>query len=157
MGAGKTTLGKIIAKRVGWPYFDNDQEIQTLNHLSAHELSTMPVPELHKLEGEYLAWVIQRPTSFISGAAASVIDYPKSLELLKSATSVYLRLPLEKILRRAGSSGIGRQALLENAKEVMMERHTRRDPLYRSVAKITIELGDSPEADAQEIINRLNL
>ncbi len=157
MGAGKTTLGEIIAKRVGWPYFDNDTEIQTLNHLSAHELSTMPVPELHRLEGEYLAWVIQRSTSFISGAAASVIDYPTSLELLKRATSVYLRLPPEELLRRAGSSGIGRQGLLGNAKEVIMERYNRRDPLYRSVAQITIELGESPEADAQEIIKRLDL
>ena len=157
MGAGKTTLGTIISERVGWPYFDNDQELQTLNQLSAIELATLPVPELHKLEGEYLTWVMQRPISFISGAAASVIDYPESLELLRDATSVYLRLPLEKLLVRTGSTGIGRQALLQDAERVITQRYIRRDPLYRAVAHLTIELGDNPIEDAEGIINILDL
>ena len=157
MGAGKTTLGTIIAERASWTFFDNDEELQNLNQLSARELSVLPIPELHKLEREYLAWVMQRPISFIAGAAASVIDHPESRELLKVASSVYLRLPLEKLLERAGSTGIGRQALLDNAEQVMTERYIRRDPLYRSVAQFTIELGENPEDDAQKIISRLNL
>ncbi len=157
MGAGKTTLGTIIAERTSWTYFDNDQGLQNLNQLSAGELSVLPIPELHKLEREYLAWVMQLPISFISGAAASVIDYPESRELLKDASSVYLRLPLEKLLERAGSTGIGRQALLDNAEQVMTERYIRRDPLYKTVAQLTIELGENPEEDAWEIISRLKL
>ena len=157
MGAGKTTLGTIISKRVSWPYFDNDQELQNLNQLSAQELSLLPIPELHKLEQEYLDWVMQRPISFISGAAASVIDYPERRELLKDALPVYLRLPLERLLDRTGSTGIGRQALLDNAEQVITERYIRRDPLYRSVAQLTIELSENPEEDAQKIISRLNL
>lgn len=91
------------------------------------------------------------------GAAASVIDYPESIKLLREATSIYLRLPLEKLLERAGSTGIGRQALAENAQAVITERFKRRDPHYREVASYTCELGDIPQVDDAKIIKWLKL
>lgn len=157
MGAGKTTLGTLISSELGWPYFDNDGELATLNNLTVEQLSALSVPELHALEGEYLRQVMQRPAPFIAGAAASVIDYPQSVALLREATAIYLRLPLEKLLERAGSTGIGRQALAQNAEAVITERFVRRDPRYREVAAYTCELGDDPHADAAKIIEWLKL
>jgi shikimate kinase len=157
MGAGKTTLGALISAELGWPYFDNDGELASLNDLTVEQLSALSVPELHALEGEYVQHVMQRPAPFIAGAAASVIDYPESVKLLREATSIYLRLPLEKLLERAGSTGIGRQALAENAQAVITERFMRRDPHYREVASYTCELGDDPQIDAAKIIDWLKL
>jgi shikimate kinase len=157
MGAGKTTLGTIIADRLGWTYYDNDDELARINNMTVEQLSSLSVDALHQLEGAYLADVVGRPAPFISGAAASVIDYPESQAILKSATSVYLRLPLQKVLERAGTSGIGRQALQENAEEIVRERYLRRDPIYSAVSRLTIDLGDSPETDAQKIIDGLGL
>ena len=151
MGAGKTTLGSILSNRLGWPYFDNDAELESLSGLSSSELSTLSVPELHKLEGEYLSTVLQRNAPFISGAAVSVVGYQKSVELLKESVSIYLRLPLEKLLERAGTTGIGRQALIGNAESVISARFSRRDPLYREIAVFTVELGDDPDVDAEKI------
>jgi shikimate kinase len=155
MGAGKTTLGTLLSQELGWPYFDNDGELETLNDLSHEELSALPVPELHKLEGEYLATVMQRRAPFISGAAASVIDYQESVALLQDAIAIYLRLPLEKLLERAGSTGIGRQALQENAESVITQRFNKRDQLYREVARLTIELSNNPNDDAMRILSYL--
>jgi shikimate kinase len=50
MGAGKSTIGKILAQELNWPYFDNDTELSQLSGLSAEELGEMPVAELHVLE-----------------------------------------------------------------------------------------------------------
>ena len=151
MGAGKSTLGKILSRELDWPYFDNDYEITTSYGLNEKEVSQLSVEELHALETRYLRDVLERPESFISGAAASVIDDSENRELLQSAFSVYLRLPLDKIIERAGSSGVGRQVLQDSGTDILIERFNRRDPLYKSVAQLILELSDSPNHDAENI------
>jgi shikimate kinase len=152
MGAGKTTLGTLLSEQLGWPYFDNDKEIAIAHRLSTQELSELSVSELHSIEQSYLASVMQRPAPFISGVAASVVDYVDCRKLLQDGTTIYLRLPLAKILERTGDTGIGRQALKEHASEIIKERFLRRDPLYREVASFTIDLGANPGSDALSIV-----
>jgi shikimate kinase len=153
MGAGKSTLGKILSHDLQWPYFDNDVEITTTYGLSEKEVSQLPVEKLHALETQYLRDVLSRPESFISGAAASVIDNEENRLLLDSVFSVYLRLPIEMIIERAGSSGVGRQVLQDAGTDILIERFNRRDPLYRAASKLVVELSDSPMKDA-EVIKR---
>jgi shikimate kinase len=155
MGAGKTTLGKLVSAQLAWPYFDNDEELSTLNDMSTEQLAKLPVSDLHRLEQEYLSSLLQRSAPFISGAAASVVDFEDSRTLLRSAVAIYLRLPLEKLLERAGGGGIGRQALQENPQLVITDRFMRRDPLYKDVAKLTLDLGPDPNRDAQAILTFL--
>lgn len=156
MGAGKSTIGAILAKKLGWQYFDNDIELSKINNKSSKELSEMPVEELHRLETSYLETILTRPAPFISGAAGSVIDYESNRSLIAEVFSVYLRLPFQKILERAGSSGIGRQFMETASEEQILERFTRRDPLYKECAKLTIELSTSPEEDAALILKALS-
>ena len=153
MGAGKSTLGKILSHDLQWPYFDNDVEITTTYGLSEKEVSQLPVEKLHALETQYLRDVLSRPESFISGAAASVIDNEENRLLLDSVFSVYLRLPIEMIIERAGNSGVGRQVLQDAGTDILIERFNRRDPLYRAASKLVVELSDSPMKDA-EVIKR---
>jgi len=153
MGAGKSTLGALLSKELGWPYIDNDKEITTNYGLTPAEVSALPVDALHELESRYLCDVIARPAPFIAGAAASVIDSEENRTLLEGTFSVYLRLPIEKIIERAGTAGVGRQALADNGDQILIDRFNRRDPLYLSTAKLTVELSNSPERDA-EIIKR---
>jgi shikimate kinase len=153
MGAGKSTLGKILSHDLQWPYFDNDVEITTTYGLSEKEVSQLPVEKLHALETQYLRDVLSRPESFISGAAASVIDNEENRLLLDSVFSVYLRLPIEMIIERAGSSGVGRQVLQDAGTDILIERFNRRDPLYRAASRLVVELSDSPMKDA-EVIKR---
>lgn len=152
MGAGKSTLGRLAAAALNWPYFDNDLEMGARFEKSQADLAALPVQELHLLEGRYLAEILAEPAPFIAGAAASVIDYPASVNLLKDATSIYLRIPLSTILERAGSEGVGRQALKESGEQILIERFNRRDPMYKSIAALTLELSDNPVADAAALV-----
>jgi shikimate kinase len=155
MGAGKSTLGKILSKELSWEYFDNDLDFRSTHGLSLRDLENLPVNELHKLEREYLIEIINRPAPFISGAAGSVVDTEPIRELIKTTFAVYLRLPLEKIIERAGTAGVGRQAIASNGIQILTERFERRDPFYKECSKVTIELSDSPEADAKKILDLL--
>jgi shikimate kinase len=155
MGAGKSTLGALLSKELGWPYIDNDKEITTNCGLTPAEVSALPVDALHELESRYLCDVIARPAPFIAGAAASVIDSEENRTLLEGTFSVYLRLPIEKIIERAGTVGVGRQALADNGDQILIDRFNRRDPLYLATAKLTVELSNSPERDAEIIKSAL--
>lgn len=151
MGAGKSTLGKVVAANLGWPYFDNDFEMTARYGFSQEKLAALPVSELHQLESRYLADVLAEGAPLISGAAASVVDYPENRELLQAHTAIYLHIPLSAVIERAGTSGVGRQALLEAGESILTERFARRDPLYREVAKATIDLTNDPHADAERL------
>lgn len=151
MGAGKTTLGKLLASEFSCEYFDNDFEMTKRYGYSQEELSSMPVIALHEVESRYLADVLTQDAPFITGAAASVVDYPASRELLSTVTAIYLRIPLEHVIARAGNTGVGRQALARDANKVLSERYLRRDPLYKEVAALTVNLTNHPKQDAQMI------
>jgi shikimate kinase len=92
----------------------------------------------------------------ISGAAGSVIDKYENRELIKNVFAIYLRLPLEETIERAGYAGIGRQWSRVADETQIRERFHRRDPLYKECAKLTIDLSPSPEADARLILNALH-
>ena len=155
MGAGKSTIGEILAKELGWKYFDNDTELCNLNNMSPEELGGLPVDELHTLETSCLENILSRPAPFISGAAASVIDYESNRELIKSVFVVYLRLPLHEIIERAGSTGIGRQFFRAASDGEIRDRFNRRDPLYKDCAKLTVDLSLSADDDAKIILQAL--
>ena len=148
MGAGKTTLGKLLASEFSCEYFDNDFEMTKRFGYSQDELASMPVIALHEVESRYLADVLTQDAPFFTGAAASVVDYPASRKLLAKVTAIYLRIPLEQVIARAGNTGVGRQALAVDAEKVLSERYLRRDPLYKEVAALTVDLTDQPRHDA---------
>lgn len=151
MGAGKTTLGLQLAEMFGCPYIDNDAEMGALSGLSQEELSALSVSELHALEESYLMHVASRPGPYIAGVAASVVENVENIKVLQGLTTIYLFIPLEVQLDRAGTVGVGRQGLATNPAEVLRERFARRDPRYREAATFIVELGDSPEGDAVRI------
>ena len=156
MGAGKSTIGKAVASHLGWPYFDNDFEMAQMNRVTLEDLGRLPVDELHEMEENYLRNVIARPTPYIAGAAASVVDNPDVVDLLKGVYAIYLTVPLSGLLARAGAGGVGRQALAEHPEEIIKQRFERRDPLYREAASLVIDQSQSPEKSIKQVIEALS-
>ena len=153
MGAGKTTIGTLLAAELGWPYIDNDAEMAKISGLTEEELSELSIPELHGLEESYLMNIASRPGPFIAGVAASVVENVENIKVMQGLTTIYLYIPLELQLERAGAVGVGRQALTENPERIISERFARRDPRYREAATLTVELGSDAETDAARILD----
>jgi shikimate kinase len=58
MGVGKSTLCKIISKQLSYRNIDNDLDMAAVNGLTIDQLSSIPIPELHQLEANFIENVL---------------------------------------------------------------------------------------------------
>ena len=155
MGVGKSTVGKLLSETLSWKYIDNDYELSKIASMSMKQLAQLDVPTLHTLEAKYLQDVLNRPAPLIAGAAASIADNLDLIDALENEFTVYLYSPLENLMKNAGTTGVGRQGLVENPSEVIRERFERRDPRYRRIASLIIDISVGPESATKLIVEKL--
>ncbi len=139
MGAGKSTVGALMAQALGRPYLDNDELLHQQTGRTAVELAAEGGNRLHEAESRQLRSLgaLRRP--FVAAVAASVADRPDDLQLLRSlGDSVYLRLRPETLARRVGV-GQGRPWLGGDQLTVLTEMFSARDPVLVRVADVVID------------------
>ena len=77
MGAGKTTVGRDLAERLGWAWRDSDVDIEAATGLTVRELRDREgVTAMHEREHAHLLDALAAPGPVVVSAAASVIDDP---------------------------------------------------------------------------------
>jgi shikimate kinase/3-dehydroquinate synthase len=142
MGAGKTTVGRALAKRLNKRFIDSDQEIEARTGAS--------IPLIFEIEGEQSfrqreAEVINDLTAqddVVLATGGGAILNPASRAYLKSrGTVIYLRASVGSILQR--TSHDKNRPLLQTAdpRKTIEELSRIREPLYAEVAHIVIDTG----------------
>lgn len=142
MGAGKTTVGRIIAKKLNLRFVDSDHEIEARTGAS--------IPWIFEIEGEDSfrrreAEVIRDLTmqqGIVLATGGGAILNAQSRAYLKSrGTVIYLRASVNSILQRTGNDK--NRPLLQTAdpRKRLEELTRQREPLYREVADIVIDTG----------------
>jgi shikimate kinase len=157
MGSGKTTVGRVLSRRTGWRYMDNDELVRAVTGRAPEEIDAAEgVDVLHAAEADALRHALSVPPPLIAGAAAWVVTDPASVERLRSGPMVvYLRARPETLLARIGV-GDGRR---EDATDVawLRTRHVERDEAYRQLASVTIDTDAlDPETVAARILEALS-
>jgi shikimate kinase len=156
MGAGKTTVGRLLATLLRRPYIDNDELVQAATGHTAKELAhDVGADALHRIEAVALHEGLQRDEpSVISAAAATVLDQ-STRDALEPEAVVWLTAPPEILASRA-EGGAHRPFLAGDAVGALAEMAEARDPLFRSVADVVVEVGDhTPEELAEHIADAL--
>src|SRR5687768_12906808 len=111
MGSGKTTVGRLLAERIGWRYVDNDDVVR---ELSGREPAAIAADDgedaLHAFEAKALLAALADGSRIVVGAAAWVVLDEVSREALaRERGVVYLRARPETLRERIGS-GRGRRS-----------------------------------------------
>jgi shikimate kinase len=141
MGAGKSTTGHLLSKRLGWPYLDSDDEI--------HHQTGRTVPEIWKQDGEAAfraeeSRVLAQATTsdgpaVIAVAGGAVLDPENRARIRGAGLVVWLRADVAVLAARVGS-GAGRP-LLEEGPAAAMQRLTEvRAPIYAELADLALDV-----------------
>jgi aminomethyltransferase len=153
MGAGKTTLGNAISAATGWPYIDNDEVVAQLAGMPTRELlQTQGVPAMRAAEAQALHLVLRMDTPLVAGAAAGVVlDEKLSARLHAGAFVVYLHADVDTLARRV--AGTARPWLGDDPKEAIRTLYEGREPLYRKIAHLVVDVeGADPAVLASQIL-----
>ena len=151
MGAGKSTVGRRLAARTGWPYIDNDALIEAATGRSAPEIvATDGAEALHEAELAAFEHGAGLPAPVILGVAGFVVmDDAARARMQEAGRVIWLRARPETLHRRVGT-GRGRRPAatsLEWVRDVV----DRRTPTYTAAADLIIDvdrLRAGPVADA---------
>ncbi|WP_081801383.1 bifunctional shikimate kinase/3-dehydroquinate synthase AroKB [Herminiimonas sp. CN] len=159
MGAGKTTVGRALAKKLNKRFVDSDHEIEARTGAS--------IPWIFEIEGEESfrrreAEVIRDLTAergiVLATGGGAILDAQSRAYLHERGTVVYLRTSVQNILQRTGHDK--NRPLLQTAdpRKRLEELSRQRDPLYREIAHVVIDTGrPNVQFMVHSILNQLGL
>jgi shikimate kinase len=114
MASGKTTLGRILAERMGRPFVDSDEQLARVNGRTARDLAAAEgVEALHAAEVEALIRTLGSESPAVIAAAAAVADSPSALAALAESDAMVILLegPLTVLHDRLKKSSGHRRAI----------------------------------------------
>ncbi len=156
MGAGKTTIGRLIAKQLGMDFYDSDHEVE--------RKTGVKIPLIFELEGE--AGFRKRETAAIQelcqlhnivlATGGGAVLAPENRELLKKhGTIIYLRANVNDLWHRTRNDKT--RPLLQgvNIKNKIEQLHQARHPIYTEMADFIVDTGVQSASDIGQQIEQL--
>lgn len=147
MGAGKSTIGRKLAQRLGAPFIDADTEIERAAGCS--------IPDIFKTYGEVafrdgerrvIARLLKDPPHVLAMGGGAFIDPETRAATKAHAVSIWLDTDIETLYRRVARRSNRPMLYVDDPKAQLAKLHAERKPIY-STADLTVPGGDAP-ADA---------
>jgi len=142
MGAGKTSVGKMLARRLNKAFYDSDQEIE--------RGTGVRIPLIFEIEGEagfrereskLLAELVQEENIVLATGGGAVISEKNRSALAQHGTVVYLHATAKDLWVRTRHDKNRPLLQTDNPMGKLQELFILRDPLYREIADIVIDTG----------------
>jgi shikimate kinase len=106
MGAGKSTVGRALAARIGARFVDLDEEIEAAERTSISDIfARRGEPEFRRIESEMLRSVLSGGDAAVVALGGGAFTVPANRELLRDhGTTVWLDCPFETVQRRVAQA-----------------------------------------------------
>ena len=152
MGAGKTTVGQLLAQCLGLPFVDSDQVIEQQAGRPVRQIFAQDgEPAFRALEHQVITGLLDGP-DLVLALGGGAPEHPRTRERLATAQVVYLRVGYDQAMARVGDDP--ERPLL--ARPDLAATYQRRLPLYAEIATLSISTdGRPPELISQDILARL--
>lgn len=144
MGAGKTTIGSILAHKLQLPFFDVDEALEQKCGVSVNVIFEIEKEQGFRIrETQMLAELLSQPKSVIATGGGIVVT-KDNIELLKNSQSmvIYLKTDVKQQLFRLKKDKKRPLLQVSDRKQKLIDMAFIRNPLYQSVATRTIKTGN---------------
>lgn len=142
MGAGKTTIGRLVAKQLGREFYDSDVEVE--------RKTGVKIPLIFELEGE--AGFRKRETQaleeltkmhhIVMATGGGAVLLPENRDMLKkSGTIIYLRGKVHDLYLRTYHDRSRPLLQGDNPKQKLERLYRERDPIYTAMANLIVDTG----------------
>jgi shikimate kinase len=156
MGAGKTTVGSILADLMGRPFVDLDVLIETQRAMSITEIFEQEgEAEFRSLESAALRSLEGcRPTVVATGGG--VVSVAENRTWMKAnGVSIWLDVPFDALLARVGEDGLGSRPLFQSEAQARSLFVQRREEYGDADLRIEVLSSDSATDIAERIRDKL--
>ena len=157
MGAGKTTVGKLLAKRFQKTFIDSDHELE--------KRTGVKIPLIFELEGEagfreremaLIQELTQREDIVLATGGGAILRPENRAALAQRGTVIYLNATVDDLWQRTQHDKNRPLLQTPNPKARLAELFEQRDSLYREIADIVITSGhQNVHLAAREVERRL--
>ncbi len=145
-GAGKTSVGRRVAERLGVEFRDSDAAIEKRAGKPVSDIFLSGgETEFRRLEREVIAESLKDADGVLSVGGGAVLD-PDTREAFSHHTVVWLEVDLGNATKRVGMNS-ARPLLMGNVRGTMTTMLNERTPLYEEVATVTVDTSGRPLKD----------
>ena len=153
MGAGKTTVGKLLAKQLGKTFIDSDEEIQRRTGVT--------IPHIFDVEGEagfrmresgVIQELLKQDNIVLATGGGAIISAQNRAMMKQNGLVVYLKSSVHDLWQRTRHDHNRPLLQTENPRARLQELHDQRDPLYMEAADMVIHTG---KQSVQVLLERL--
>lgn len=155
MGSGKSSVGRLLARKLGWEFIDLDRQIERKERRTIPEIFENSGEEwFRELEHQVLVDTLDGTTDRIIACGGGTVTHEDSRRRLREVATVFLEEDVGVLYERTRGS---RRPLRAGGSEEFEQRYSERFQHYREVADLAISMRRrSKDRVVEEIIRWLN-
>ena len=157
MGSGKTTVGRLVATKLGWVHVDSDEQVCANTGRSVREIFETDGEEAFRAEEARAlkdAAMMPAAPAVVSVAGGAVLDARNRRLLRETGPVVWLRAPAAVLAGRVHAGADHRPLLGDDPAAALERLDGQRRPLYVELADLTVDVAErNPTQIAEEIVD----
>lgn len=153
MGAGKSSVGRLVAQQLGIPFVDTDVEIERVSRMTITELfAAYGEQEFRALETRVIKRLLKGGPRVVSTGGGAFINESTRLHVKRGSLSVWLKADLDVLWDRINKRDTRPLLKTENPKQTLENLMNTRYPIYAEADLTVLSLDVGKEIMVKEIL-----